>query len=321
MIATQEQTSKVTNKLSNSRNGLFELYRFLFALWVVYYHGFFIFKTECFGHGYIAVEFFFILSGFFILSTIEKYDNKSFFAGLFSVLWKRTKSLGLPFIIGIIFVVWYMIIEGQISMLGYLWYIPVMLIAFALIYLLKRILKNKIAFAGALIVCIVVSYLLLYLPVLPGWGLFRALGGVSLGALISLIPQVNWKIKFVNLNWIITALLFAITILLAYLPKTNFTSEYLLIFLLMPALIYFTNTLQVNSKILNFLGSLSFGLYAYQCVLRIIEFYIPMAQYWLFLILIGLVLLDKIVVYSYKKIREKQKLQKGSLHKNHQKSQ
>ena len=89
---------------TNSRNSLLELYRFLFSIWVVWYHGFFVFKNQFFNHGYIAVEFFFILSGFYILKSIEKHKHQPFFRGLCQLLWKRMKSLGLAFCIGIIFV-------------------------------------------------------------------------------------------------------------------------------------------------------------------------------------------------------------------------
>lgn len=289
----------------SKRNSLMELYRFLFAMWVVWYHGFFIFKNQYFDHGYIAVEFFFILSGFYILKTIDKYKADSFFTGLWKMLWGRTKALGLPFVVGLVFAFWYMFLEGQITLLGFLWYIPFMLLSFALIYVLKRLIKNNTIFILSLLVITIVSYLILYIPILEGFGLFRGFGGVSLGVLISQIPKHNFKIKAFDCNWIITFLVMSIIICLAFLPKDNLISEYFLVLLFIPMLIYFTNTLRVNSKILNFLGSLSFGLYAYQCVLRVLEFYIPMTKPLLFVILILLVLLGSLIEYMYKKNRIK----------------
>lgn len=304
--AQDKQTDNLNQK--SKRNSLIEFYRFLFAMWVVWYHGFFVLKNQYFNHGYIAVEFFFILSGFYILKAIDKYKDKSFFTGLWQLLWSRIKSLGLPFLVGLVFVVWFMFLEGQISLLGYLWYIPFMLLSFALIFVLKRLIKNTNWFILTLISIVVISYLLLYIPILEGWGLFRGLGGVSLGVLISYIPKDNLKIKFVNFNWIITGLLFVIILYLSYLPKENLISEYFLVLLLIPMLIYFTNTLNVNCIFLNFLGSLSFGLYAYQCVLRVLEFYIHLDQYWLFLILVALVLIDKVIIKIYKKYKDKKVL-------------
>lgn len=279
--------------------------RFLFALWVVWYHGFFVFKNQYFNHGYIAVEFFFILSGFYILKSIDKYKDKPLFVGLWHMLWKRIKALGLPFVVGLFFSFWFMFLEGKISLLGFLWYIPFMLLSFALIYILRRLIKNTKIFVLILTFIAIASYLLLYIPILEGWGLFRGFGGVSLGVLLSLIPKINLKTKFINFNWIITATLFVLIFYFAYVPKENLVSEYFLVLLLMPMLIYFTNTLNVNSKLFNFLGSLSFGLYAYQCIIRVLEFYIPLAQHWLFLILISLVLFDKLIVSLYKSYKKK----------------
>lgn len=294
----------------NNKNSLIEFYRYLFAMWVVWYHSFFVFKNQYFNHGYIAVEFFFILSGFYLLKSINKYNHKSIFKGLGDFLWKRIKSLGMPLIIGMIFVIWFMFIEGKISFFGYLWYIPCMLLSFSIIYILKNLIKNDKFFILVILSFVIISYLLLYIPILEDWALFRGLGGVSLGVLISYIPKVSLKTKYINFNWIITGLIFGITLYLAYLPKENLISEYFLVFLLMPMLVYFTNTLNINCSFLNFLGSLSFGLYAYQCVLRVLEYYVPLAQYWLFLILIGLVLIDKLIIKIYKGIRNKKSLSK-----------
>jgi len=174
------------------------------------------------------------------------------------------------------------------------------------------LLKNNTAFILSLLFTVIISYLLLYIPVLEGYGLFRGLGGVSLGVLVSYIPKINLKTKFINFNWIITGLLFGTILYLAYLPKENLISEYFLVLLLMPMLIYFTSTLNINCKFLNFLGSLSFGLYAYQCVLRVLEFYIPLAQHWLFLMLIGLVLIDKLIIKIYQIVKNKKLVSKTS---------
>ena len=88
--------------------------------------------------------------------------------------------------------------------------------------------------------------------------------------------------------------------------------SWFLVLLLIPLLIYFTNTLTINSKLLNFLESLSFGLYAYQCVLRVLEWYVPLEQYWLFLILIGLVLIDKAIINTYKHYKNKRSIFKSN---------
>ena len=80
MNALLEKQKEKIKKIT-SRNSLIELYRFLFALWIVWYHGYFIIKNQYFDDGYIAVEFFFILSGFHFLKTLDKPKLPSIWKG------------------------------------------------------------------------------------------------------------------------------------------------------------------------------------------------------------------------------------------------
>lgn len=235
----QTKQEKIDNlQPKSNRNGLIELYRFLFAMWVVWYHGFFLFQNEYFDHGYIAVEFFFILSGFYILKTIDKYKDEKFFAGLGKLLWGRIKSLGLAFVIGVIFSVWFMVIDKKITKLGFLWYIPYMLLAFIVVYTLKRFIRQKWVFLFVMLGIAVVCYLLQYIPIYPGHEIIRSLEGVSLGVVFSLVPKVHFRVKRFDFNWIIALSLFGLTIYLAYLPKSNSISECLLVGIIMPLLVY-----------------------------------------------------------------------------------
>lgn len=275
------------------RNALFEIYRFFFAMWVVYYHGYFFFKNSFFNHGYIAVEFFFILSGFFLIKSINKYLPLPFFKGFGKFSLKRLKDLGVTFGISIVFVIVYMLLEKEISLLGYMWYIPCMFLAFGVIFALRKYIKSDKAFILTLVAIVVVSYLVLYIPLLEGWGLFRALGGVCLGVLISYIKKLPDSLK--PLSIAMTIIFIIITLSLAFMVKTNYTFEYILIFLAFPALVYFTNCVPVKNKTCTFLGSLSFGLYANQCIVRVIEWltypFIP--QPVLFLILVALTFITR----------------------------
>lgn len=279
--------------IKSSRNSLIELYRFLFALWVIYYHGFFIFKNQYFNHGYIAVEFFFILSGFYLIKAIDKYRDIPLTTALFKFTARRIRSLGAPFYISLIFVVWYMILDGEISFFGYMWYIPFMLLSFIIIFIFRRRIKSDSAFLTVLGVFVIVCYLVLYIPLLEGFGFCRGLGGVSLGVLISYIKKINLKLRGFNFGYLIVSILLGVIIYLAYLPKENLISEYFLVLLLIPMLIYFTSMLEINSSILNFLGSLSFGLYAYQCIIRVLEFYWQSATYIFFIILVAISVISK----------------------------
>ena len=311
---TSAQPTTLGNQTKTKRNSLIELYRFLFAMWVVYYHGFFFTKSGIFSHGYLAVEFFFILSGFYLLKGIDKSDKTPFAKNFFGFMWKRLKSLGMAFVVGFLFSAidfalnpsWYIL-----GIFGYLWYIPMMFVAIALIYILRKFVKSNIWFVAILICLTILSYSLLY-TVLEGWGLFRAIGGISLGVLLSMLPKLKLKIKGFNLNSLISLAIFATTIYLAYLPKANLNIDYIMIFACFPSLLYFSSqTAELNNPAFNFLGSLSFGLYAYQCPLALLEYFgLVTDMKYLFLILISMVLLDAIITKTVRYIRQKQQMKK-----------
>lgn len=296
-----------------SRNSLIELYRFFFAIWVVYYHDYLIMpKSSLFNHGYLAVDFFFILSGFFLLSGLSKYFNMSCFKGLFCFVWKRIKTLCPALIVGLIFSSIYFFTKNLnlyiLDIFGYLWYVPKMFFAFAIIYFLKRTIKSKKVFYTILFCCFLICYSLLY-TVCEGWGVFRAIGGICCGVLISKIPKLKIKKSRFNINIIFTILIVIATLLLAAFPNKQTYVDVLLNIGCFPLLIYFTNQLNCNCKILNFLGSLSFGLYAYQTILRVLEAYsIVTNVFVLLLLLITFTLADKIVVLLYKKLKKQEKM-------------
>ena len=97
-------TDTISKRKIKAKNSLIELFRFLFALWVLYYHSFVPYKGEMFGQGYLAVEFFFVLSGFFLMRSIDKYIHRPTKEGLLSFLKHRFKSIAIPFLIGEVFV-------------------------------------------------------------------------------------------------------------------------------------------------------------------------------------------------------------------------
>ena len=201
------------------RNSLMEFYRFLFSFWVVWYHGYFVFQNHYFDDGYLAVEFFFLLSGFYFLKTLDEYERAPFFIGLFKMLRSKLVPLGPAFIIGVIFVIWQAVLEEGPVLFGYLWYIPIMLLAFTMIYTLHRLIKNTAAFIISLIAVAITSYLILYIPIVERLGVARGLGTVSLGVLLSFIPGIELKRQKININKIITALIFIAVVYQAYLPK------------------------------------------------------------------------------------------------------
>lgn len=111
-----------TIQKTKGRNSLIELYRFLFAIWVFYYHAHLFDEHLPFAHGYLAVEFFFILSGFYLIKSVEKYNTKPYLSSLGHFLLKRFLPIALPFAISTVFVVWYNFTDfpNHYSFFGYM---------------------------------------------------------------------------------------------------------------------------------------------------------------------------------------------------------
>ncbi len=85
-----------------SKNLTIELFRFFFAIIIVCYHYFSLLlrntpSTPYFYHGYMADEFFFIVSGYFIANSIIKKSNQESFGWGGELCFKRIKSLAFPY--------------------------------------------------------------------------------------------------------------------------------------------------------------------------------------------------------------------------------
>ena len=277
------------------KNSLLELLRFLFALWVLYYHDYVPFKNMLFSEGYLAVEFFFVLSGFFLMRSINKYIHRPTKEGLLSFLKHRFKSIAIPFLIGEVFVLIYsFVFEISYNLFfGYLWYIRDLFIAMTCIFLLRKYIKKEKTFYIILAMTSLISFFgFLWLPIIA-WpsGPFRSAAAIPLGIFASLIPQIKLKGKtntIIPLVGLIVSALVCISIIA--LPDKSLLLSYILVIIGYPSLMYFTNQIHFSNKILDWLGSLSFPIYAFQCILRVIEACGLKDNTWLFVILLILVL-------------------------------
>ncbi|MBP3431535.1 MAG: hypothetical protein J6K39_01595 [Clostridia bacterium] len=302
------------------RNSLIELYRFIFAIWVVFYHDYLIMpKSSLFNHGYLAVDFFFILTGFFLLGGMKIFFEMPFFKGFFKFSWKRILSLCPALLIGFVFSAIYFFTEPSwmiLDIFGYLWYIPQMFIGFTFVYVAKRLIKSEKAFTITCAAVCLVSFILLF-TVCEGWGLFRALGGINLGILTNKIPKISFDGKKFNPNIIFTILMIFLTVGLAAMPKSDTYVDFVMIVAIFPLLLCFTAQVNIKFKPFNFLGSLSFGLYAYQTILRVLEHFGVVTYFGhLLLILIIATMLDRIGVDIYKHFKNKRKAAKNALEGN-----
>ena len=275
--------------------------RFLFALWVLYYHDYVPYKGDLFGQGYLAVEFFFVLSGFFLMRSIDKFIQKPKNGDLFSFLKHRFKSIVVPFIVGEIFVLIYSF-GFEISynlFFGYLWYIRDLFIAMTCIFLLRKYIKNPKIFYVILASASVISFFGFFLLSVLAWpgGPFRSIAAIPLGIFAALIPPITTKRKtsaIIPLVGLIISALGCISVIA--LPDKNLLLSYILVIIGYPSLIYFVNQIHFSNRILDWLGSLSFPIYAFQCILRVIEACGFKNNTWLFIILVILVLTYSLII-------------------------
>lgn len=287
------------------RNSLIELYRFIFAINVVKSHGLFPYMGPYFGPGRISVEFFFVLTGYLLMKSINKFLDKPFWEGFKGFFTSKLKAIWIPLVIAIPFNIFYCIVIKQyfVNIWGYLWYVKQMLIYIAVCFVMRYFIKNEKKFILLVESVFVVAAVLHVFPLFYSWGVIRALMGISLGILISYIPKLNLKKK--GLVWVILVPVQAL-ILAILIFGNNLLMEEVLDLILYPALIYFTFQLTINNKVFNYLGSLSFGLYAFQCVVRPFD-KLGFNNVW---ILFGIIVLLSVLEDGFKRYMRYRKMEK-----------
>ena len=136
--------TQVTQK--GQKNSLIELMRFFFALWVLYYHGYIPYRVNGFDEGSLAVEFFFVLSGFYLVRSIDKYTDLPLKQGLLTFLKHRFLPIAIPFIINFAFSVWYYFKYGSFfthDLFGYLWYVRDLFLMMAIIFISGKYIVSR----------------------------------------------------------------------------------------------------------------------------------------------------------------------------------
>lgn len=299
-------SNNTLTKNKSGKNGLIELMRFLFALWVLYFHSFVPFKNSYFSDGDLAVEFFFVLTGFFLARSMKKYLSMPLRQGLGTFLRHRFKAIAIPFIISEIFVLIYSLgFDFSYNFLfGYMWYIRDLFIAITVLFILRKYIKKDLVFYILLAVASAAVLALRW----PGGG-FRAVAFIPIGMLASLIPPIKIKAhgstderktSLASLS-LFTAVAAYSLYIISKAEKT--TAEiYILAVVLYPALLYFASAVNFRSRLLGWLGSLSFPIYAFQCILRVVEAFGLTDTTYLFIILTVLVL-----AYSFYEAADKRR--------------
>ena len=293
---------------TKKRNSIIEFFRFFFAMNVVKNHGYFPYDGDVFGPGRISVEFFFTLSGWFLTKSIDKFTHLPFFKGLFLFLKNKILNLGIPLLVGLVFGLIYKIHVGMetwrdFSIWLYLWYVHDMFIVFITYYVIRYFVKNQKWYLIITTVIFVAASILHAIPRFYSWGYFRAFSGISLGILISHIPEIEMKRKWILLLPLTLAFTFVLRMLLF---DFSFIEEEILSLLIYPVLIYLAFQINFNNKALDYLGSLSFGLYAYQNVTAMISIWGLTTRWFLFLILLGLTIITDLIMRLIRRFKNNQ---------------
>lgn len=269
--------------VKRNKNSIIELLRFLFSLWVLYFHDYVPYKIDMFSEGKLAVEFFFVLSGFYLVRSMKKYDTEPIFKGLWTFLKQRFKSLSTVFIIGEIFVLIYSLCFdfSYNFIFGYLWYVRDLFLAMAFFFLARRILKKDSLFYCFLAMLSIFS--IFFSGKIPGFaewpgGALRAFASMPLGMLFAAIPRfpdsINGK-SFKKLSDLVAVMGFiafgVLSLLIIASPEKSQNMIYILVIVGYPSMLYFANHIHISIGFLNWLGTLSFPIYAFQCILRVLE--------------------------------------------------
>ena len=259
---------------TKKRNSLIEFYRFFFAFNVVIGHGLFPIDTPFFGPDRISVEFFFVLSGFLFFHSLEKYKNMSIKSALVGMVVSKTKPLLIPTVIGLVSnaILNYITNYNPLKVFRYLWYIPAMLITFAVITILRVYIKNDRKFFITVAMIGLVATVMRFSgsEVLFFFDYARSSSAISLGILFRKLPKINFKRKALVWLLLLPVLCSTLYIVVFGLAKDSKLFEAILDLILYPLLIYITFNIDFRFSLFNYLGGLSFGIYAFQCPARLV---------------------------------------------------
>ena len=284
------------------RNSLIELYRFFFALNVVKNHGFFPEGFNYFSPGRVSVEFFFVLSGFLFVGTLEKLSDLPLNKSLPKMIVGKLKPLFFPLIIGVLSNIIYNIVAKEYfdGIWGYLWYIEAMMLVFIAYLVLRRVIKSEKVFTYVTLGIFTLATLMRFSGVFYEWGYVRAFATISLGMLLTRLPKIEIKQKWLIWVILIPVQIACFLIVCLHLGNVQWFGgfmgvEFILDNLLYPALIYLTFNVSVSSKLLNYLGALSFGLYAFQCPADLLRLLGLDNRYILLLIIVALTVAEDLI--------------------------
>ena len=213
----------------NKQNYCIDFYRFVFSIIIVFFHSWLFtgrFGSGVFNLGYLAVDFYFIVSGYLMMNSIEKQGklkkNENVYFGSFSFVFNKIKKLFptllLTFIIGLGFVYGRGIINIknillsdaipellQLGVFGYSmpinlswWYLSVMFFVFLILYPIIRLHKDKYIYYIAPLILGLTIGLVLSIPINihdPLTKNFVFINGFYNGLIFIILGNVSYEIS------------------------------------------------------------------------------------------------------------------------------
>ncbi|MEE1137627.1 MAG: acyltransferase family protein [Acutalibacteraceae bacterium] len=286
----------------SSRNGEIELFRFIFAVIVFSFH--FEYAPAIFKSGYLCVEFFFVLSGYFLMQHIEKNKNTVINPTLtvFNYTKNRLKRLYVSYFIACVaaFAIRFLVLSDisirtvvnkgiweilMLQTLGYefsttvVWYVSALLIASVIIYLLSYCLKDyflPVIFFGAFVILAFLCQKNQQLSsmnnlLIVSDGLLRGLAELSLGCILFKIIKAfpNSLNKFRKFLFVPKYL--SLAIILYFMTKDAGVKDFsCLIFIVFFISMLFLDESPIhkvfNNKLCYFLGDISYDFYLNQII-------------------------------------------------------
>ena len=176
--------------------------------------------------------------------------------------------------IGLVFSTLYFIMfpdfsPGSTYCFGFLWFVPMLFLGFFFYFVIFKNVKN-IRLQNLFVFLVTIISFVLYF-VLDEFRFFSPFGGVGLGILLSRLPLLPFMKKKSIIPIIMASFIVLVAIYCAYLPKNDFSIDYLMIFLLFPTFLYLCLHFNMRVKLFDFLEKISFGLYAMQTIPRVLR--------------------------------------------------
>lgn len=292
--------------MQNKRNGLLEIYRFILCFWPLYHHQFFFFdrKSGIFTVAELAVDFFFMLSGFFLMRAMRRGKEEPIFRGTARIMLGRVKPMmfTMCFIAAFNFICIALFVRGDylntlFELFKYWWFVLYLTIAIGLLYLVYRLVKNEKVFVIFLVILATAMACLQYAVVVKDMFIdelvfvARALACIPVGILISYIPAL--KVKKFNPSIPIVIVLIPTLLYFAYNEKTFFIR--LVMIAMFGTLMYFSTNISVGGRAFDFLGKLSVRMYLYMAFVTMLYILGLTNHRVLFVIDVALAVMDTIL--------------------------